>query len=232
VRGLHKHSCCQHDRASTSSCQANGELPPGLDQCNPALQTELLRMAALCCSAALMLLVAVMEPDVGDSLPRIGDDHWFRFYMILGANGALAFLVRSLEHACRILLRDVPRQLHLALVLVGRVSRLSSEPLCHACAGQPDELPGDALHKRLDAPGEVYQASCRLPYNMIREQDPWCAAKIEPVHPCHHDICCPSGARQCQGRVCHWAVYHGFWQRLDHQQHRWVTGGGATSTVP
>ena len=40
-----------------------------------------------------MLLVAVMEPDVGDSLPRIGDDHWFRFYMILGANGALAFLV-------------------------------------------------------------------------------------------------------------------------------------------
>ena len=49
----------------------------------------------LCCSAALMLLVAVMEPDVGDSLPRIGDDHWFRFYMILGANGALAFLVGS-----------------------------------------------------------------------------------------------------------------------------------------
>jgi hypothetical protein len=42
-----------------------------------------------------MLLVAVMEPDVGDSLPRIGDDHWFRFYMILGANGALAFLVSS-----------------------------------------------------------------------------------------------------------------------------------------
>lgn len=51
--------------------------------------------SALCCrSAALMLLVAVMEPDIGDSLPRIGDDHWVRFYMILGANGALAFLVR------------------------------------------------------------------------------------------------------------------------------------------
>jgi hypothetical protein len=54
-----------------------------------------------------MLLVAVMEPDVGDSLPRIGDDHWFRFYMILGANGALAFLVRRCSRACRSPLRDV-----------------------------------------------------------------------------------------------------------------------------
>jgi hypothetical protein len=43
-----------------------------------------------------MLLVAVIEPDIGDSLPRIGDDNWVRFYMILGANGALAFLVRLL----------------------------------------------------------------------------------------------------------------------------------------
>ena len=66
-----------------------------MHQCKPAPQTELLRLTALRCSAALMLLVAVMEPDVGDSLPRIGDDHWFRFYMILGANGALAFLVSS-----------------------------------------------------------------------------------------------------------------------------------------
>ena len=61
-----------------------------------------------------MLLVAVMEPDVGDSLPRIGDDHWFRFYVILGANGALAFLVSSWSLECRSPLWDVPRQLHLA----------------------------------------------------------------------------------------------------------------------
>lgn len=44
-----------------------------------------------------MLLVAVMEPDIADSLPHIGDEHWVRFYVILSANGALAFLVRKCE---------------------------------------------------------------------------------------------------------------------------------------
>ena len=60
-----------------------------------------------------MLLVAVMEPDVGDSLPRIGDEHWMRFYMILGANGALAFLVSGCRHLSS--LQEVLAQLQLAV---------------------------------------------------------------------------------------------------------------------
>lgn len=47
-----------------------------------------------------MILVAVMEPDVADSLPRMGDPNWIRFYMILGANGALAFLVSLRSTRC------------------------------------------------------------------------------------------------------------------------------------
>ncbi len=39
------------------------------------------------------MLVAVLEPDVGSSLPSLNDEHCLRFYAILGANGALAFLV-------------------------------------------------------------------------------------------------------------------------------------------
>lgn len=54
---------------------------------------NLLRYMTPIASAALMLLVAVMEPDIADSLPHVGDEHWVRFYVILSANGALAFLV-------------------------------------------------------------------------------------------------------------------------------------------